>query len=95
MKMKNDDINTDKSNLILFNVGGISRYEICSIEKGVLNGQFNYNIIMGANTIYNSENFLNEVDEYLKGNDGIIEIKEINDETLDAKDVKINDVSDQ
>ena len=48
---------------------------------------------MGANTIYNSENFLNEVDEYLKGNDGIIEIKEINDETLDAKDVKI-DVSD-
>ena len=89
----NNNINTDKSNLILFNVGGISRYEICSIEKGVLNGQFNYNIIMGANTIYNSENFLNEVDEYLKGNDGIIEIKEINDETLDAKDVKI-DVSD-
>ena len=90
---ENDDNNIDinKSNLILFNVGGISRYEICSIEKGNLNGQFNYNIIIGANNIYNSETFLNEVEDYLNGNEGIIQISENNNnnEIADTKDVKI------
>ena len=90
-----DDINTDKPNLILFNVGGISRYEICSIEKGNLNGQFNYNIIIGANKIYNSKTFLNEVEDYLNGNEGIIQISENDNESKDVNDIKINDRSDQ
>ncbi len=88
---EDNNFNDDKPNLILFNIGGISRYEICSIEKGNLNGQFNYNIIIGANNIYNSETFLNEVEDYLNGNEGIIQISENNNnnEIADTKDVKI------
>ena len=92
----NNNINTDKSNLILFNVGGISRYEICSIEKGNLNRELNYNIIIGVNKIYNSKTFLNEVEDYLNGNEGIIQINENdNNESIDVNDIKLNDGSDQ
>ncbi len=90
-----DDINSDKPNLILFNVVGISRYEICSIEKGNLNRELNYNIIIGVNKIYNSKTFLNEVEDYLNGKEGIIQISENDNESIDVNDIKINDRSDQ
>ena len=45
-------------NLILFNVGGLSTYEVASIEKAIKNKQFNMNLIYGSNQIYNHEEYL-------------------------------------
>lgn len=58
-------------NLILFNLGGLSNYEVSSIDKANNIGQFNFNIIYGANTIYNYNEYFNEIKEYLEGQNGI------------------------
>ena len=58
-------------NFILFNVGGLSNYEIASIDKSNSNGQFGFNIIYGSNTIYNYKEYLNELKDYFDGKDGI------------------------
>ena len=59
-------------NLILFNVGGISTYEIASLEKAYKNKQFNMNIIYGSNQIYNHEEYIKYIQDYFKGKSGIV-----------------------
>jgi hypothetical protein len=51
-------------NLILFNVGGLSNFEVSSIDKANNIGQFNFNIIYGSNRIYNYREYFNEIKEY-------------------------------
>ena len=56
-----EDIQCDSSkneNLILFNLGGLSNYEISSIEKAKFNRQFDMNIIYGSNRIYNQKEYI-------------------------------------
>ena len=65
-------------NLILFNVGGLSTFEIASLEKANKNKQFNMNIIYGSNQIYNHEEYINYIKEYFKGNSGIIKANNYN-----------------
>jgi hypothetical protein len=59
-------------NLILFNVGGLSTYEVSSLEKALKNKQFNMNLIYGSNQIYNHEEYLYYIRENFKGNSGIV-----------------------
>ena len=59
-------------NLILFNVGGLSTYEVSSLEKALKNKQFNMNLIYGSNQIYNHEEYLHYIRENFKGNSGIV-----------------------
>ena len=59
-------------NLILYNVGGLSTFEISSLEKANKNKQFNMNLIYGSNQIYNHEEYIEYIKEYFKGNSGII-----------------------
>ena len=65
-------------NLIVFNVGGLSTYEISSLEKGIKNKQFNMNLIYGSNQIYNHEEYLRYIDDYFKGKSGIVKDMKIN-----------------
>ena len=65
-------------NLIVFNVGGLSTYEISSLEKGIKNKQFNMNLIYGSNQIYNHEEYLRYIDDYFKGKSGIVKDMNIN-----------------
>ena len=58
-------------NLILFNVGGLSNYEVASIEKANFIGQFNFNMILGGNKIYNYAEYFNEIKEQMEGKNGI------------------------
>jgi hypothetical protein len=58
-------------NLILFNVGGLSNYEVASIEKANFIGQFNFNMILGGNKIYNYTEYFNEIKEQMEGKNGI------------------------
>ena len=62
-------------NLIIYNNGGLSTYEIASLEKAKKNKQFNMNIIYGSNQIYNHEEYINYIKEYFKGNNGIVKAK--------------------
>ena len=80
--IKNEEEN--KQNLILYNIGGLSNYEISSIDKSNEIGQFNFNIIYGSNNIYNYQEYFDEIKEYLQGNNGIIN-KDDNEEELKVK----------
>ena len=76
---KNDDDEEDeksKQNLILYNIGGLSNYEIASLEKGVDAGHWGLNLILGANKIYNYKEYFIELNNYMKGNIGIKKIVE-------------------
>ena len=75
---KNDDEEDEKSkqNLILYNIGGLSNYEIASLEKGVDAGNWGLNLILGANKIYNYKEYFIELNNYMKGNIGIKKIVE-------------------
>ena len=77
--IKKDD--KEKQNLIIYNIGGMSNYEISSLEKSNEIGQFNFNIIYWSNNIYNYEEYFNEIKEYLEGKNGIINENE-NEEEL-------------
>ena len=70
-----EDINNTQ-NLILFNIGGISNYEISSLERGVEIGQIGLNLILGGNKIYNHEEFFDEIKNYLNKDDKIIKLEE-------------------
>ena len=76
--------NENKQNLILFNIGGLSNYEISSMDKSNEIGQFNFNVIYGSNNIYNYQEYFDEIKEYLQGNNGIIN-KDDNEEELKLK----------
>ena len=75
---KNDDEEDEKSkqNLILYNIGGLSNYEIASLEEGVDAGHWGLNLILGANKIYNYKEYFIELNNYMKGNIGIKKIVE-------------------
>ena len=80
--IKDEEEEENKQNLILYNIGGLSNYEISSIDKSNEIGQFNFNIIYGSNNIYNYQEYFNEIQEYLQGNNGIIN-KDENELELD------------
>ena len=87
----NDRIEEEnKQNLILFNLGGLSNYEISSLERGEYLGQYNMNLILGGNKVYNHEEYFNEVKDYINNKNIIKETEEKSDKNLEKKDSKIN-----
>ena len=91
----------NKLNLILFNIGGLSNYEISSIERANKIEQFNFNLIYGSNNIYNYEEYFQEIKRYLEGSNGIIQEnyneeeinmnEELNKSNKIENELKIND----
>ena len=73
---KQEDDNDANQNLILYCIGGLSNFEVASMEQGLEIGQWGLNLILGANKIYNYKEFLGEISDYLKGNNGIISVEE-------------------
>ena len=73
---QDEDDNDSNQNLILYCIGGLSNYEVASIEQGLENGQWGLNLILGANKIYNYKEFFGEISDYLKGNNEIISVEE-------------------
>ena len=78
-------------NLILFNVGGLSTYEVSSLEKAIKNKQFNMNLIYGSNQIYNHEEYIKYIKEFFKGNSGIVKDINININNNNYKNSAIKD----
>ena len=74
-----NDSEDEKSiqNLILFNVGGLSNYEISSLERGNYIKQYNTNLVLGGNIIYNHKEYINELKEYFNNNNQIRRPKEV------------------
>ena len=66
-----------KQNLILFNIGGLSNYEISSLERGNYIKQYDVNLILGANKIYNYKEYFNELKDHFNGNNQIHKVKEV------------------
>ena len=73
---QDEDDNDVNQNLILYCIGGLSNFEVASIEQGLENGQWGLNLILGANKIYNYKEFFGEISDYLKGNNEIISVEE-------------------
>ena len=88
-KEDEDDDNSNQD-LILFNIGGLSNFEIASIEKGLSNGQIGLNLILGANKIYNHEGFCKEITNHLEKKKGIITVKEKIPKEIEDKKEKEN-----
>ena len=77
---KNEDEEKEiKQNLILFNLGGLSNYEISSLERGDSLGQYNMNLILGGNKIYNHEEYISELKDYIEKKNNIIKTEEKDD----------------
>ena len=79
-----------KQNLILFNIGGLSNYEISSLERGKHIKQYDINLILGANKIYNYEEYYDEIKYYLEGKNQIIRNEEEMPEEIKATIEKNN-----
>ena len=86
-----------KQNLILFNIGGLSNYEVASLERGVYLGQYNMNLILGGNKVYNYEEYFEELkDYYIRHKNYIVKtlegtkIKKVEDNNLEKVDTKID-----
>ena len=77
--------------ILLFNLGGLSYYEISNIYKGIRNNQFNYNIIIGSNKFYNSDEYLEEINNFLSGNEKDFEYQNSDDEEDEKERVDEND----
>lgn len=79
-----------KQNLILFNLGGLSYYEISSLERGTYLGQYNMNLILGGNKIYNHEEYISEIKDYIEKKNKIVKTEEKDDlPKFENKDSKI------
>ena len=89
-----EENNQNMQNLILFNVGGLSNYEVSSIDKSNNIGQFGFNIIYGSNTIYNYKEYFNEIKDYFEGKNGITYEDEENPDDFFANDKNGNMGSD-
>ena len=74
-KQEEEDVDANQ-NLILYCIGGLSNFEVASIEQGLEIGQWGLNLILGANKIYNYKEFFEEISDYLKGNNEIISVEE-------------------
>ena len=81
----------NKQNLILYNIGGLSNYEISSIDKANNIAQFNFNLIYGSNNIYNYEEYFDEIKAYLEGNNGIIQ-ENYNEEEININEPESNQI---
>lgn len=100
---KNSEEDKNKQNLILFNIGGLSNYEIASLERGSYINQYDVNLILGANKIYNYKEYFDELTHYFNGNNEIIkvnevmpkEIKETKNNTKKKKEAEKNDSAEQ
>ena len=77
--------------ILLFNLGGLSYYEIGNIYKGIRNNQFNYNIIIGSNKFYNSDEYLEEINNFLSGNEKDFEYQNSDEEEDEKERVDEND----
>ena len=77
--------------ILFFNLGGLSYYEISNIYKGIRNNQFNYNIIIGSNKFYNSDEYLEEINNFLSGNEKDFEYQNSDDEEDEKERVDEND----
>ena len=80
----------------MFNLGGLSNYEISSLERGKYLGQYNINLVLGGNKIYNSKEYLNEIQDYINGKNPIKKKQESSqNKNLESKDSKvdINEIS--
>ena len=75
-KQDDEEDDNSKQNLILYNIGGLSNFEIASIEKGADIGQWGINLILGANKIYNYREYFIELSNYMKGNNSIKKVVE-------------------
>ena len=74
-KQEEDEID-ENQNLILFCVGGLSNFEIASMERGLSIGQWGLNLILGANKIYNYKEFFGEIYHYLNEDNEIKTVEE-------------------
>jgi hypothetical protein len=89
---KNDDLNEndDLGKLLFFNIGGLSRNEITSIQKLEKNNLVNHKIIIGSTQLYTAKEYIKNIrdiqNNYSKelGNDII-------NDNMDAKIGNIND----
>lgn len=75
-RLINSEEDKNKQNLILFNIGGLSNYEIASLERGSYLNQYDLNLILGANKIYNYKEYFDELTHYLNGSNEITKKKE-------------------
>ena len=91
MDLQSDNNILNIDNLILFNVGGLSTYEVSSLEKAIKNKQFNMNLIYGSNQIYNHEEYLKYIKDYFKGNSGIVKDMNINLNQNNKNSISDND----
>ena len=88
MFKNSEEEDKNKQNLILFNIGGLSNYEIASLERGSYINQYDSNLILGANKIYNYKEYFDELTHYFNGNNEIIKIKEAIPKEI--KETKLN-----
>ena len=60
---KNDDLNEndDFGNLLFFNIGGLSRNEIASIQKLEKNNLVNHKIIIGSTQLYTAKQYIKNI----------------------------------
>ena len=75
-RLINSEEDKNKQNLILFNIGGLSNYEIASLERGSYLNQYDLNLILGANKIYNYKEYFDELTHYFNGSNEITKKKE-------------------
>ena len=80
-----EDENDSNQNLILFCLGGLSNFEIASIEQGFETGQWGVNLIIGSNKIYNYKQYFGELISYIKGNNSIKTVEESMPEEIKNK----------
>lgn len=76
-RLINSEEDKNKQNLILFNIGGLSNYEIASLERGSYLNQYDLNLILGANKIYNYKEYFDELTHYFNGSNEITKKKEV------------------
>ena len=76
-RLINSEEDENKQNLILFNIGGLSNYEIASLERGSYLNQYDLNLILGANKIYNYKEYFDELTHYFNGSNEITKKKEV------------------
>ena len=73
---KQEDDNDSNQNLILYCIGGLSNFEVASMEQGLEIGQWGLNLILGANKIYNYKEFFGEIYHYLNEDNEIKTVEE-------------------
>ena len=84
-----EEDNDSNQNLILFNIGGLSNFEIASMERGWELGHWGVNLILGANKIYNYREYFIELNNYIKGKNEIKKI--IEDIPKEIEEIKKKD----